>query len=68
MNKQQIIPDKVIKMAKAMNWADQNGAQLIIIQKRQWGKTAARKLAKGEQILPSDKSQATTELRPQSIF
>lgn len=51
---QNIIPDKVIKIAKAMQEADRYGAHLIIVQKRQWGKTIAAKLAKGEQILPTN--------------
>lgn len=50
---QKIIPENVVEIAKAMQEADKNGQQVIIIQKRQWGKTAARKLANGEQILPT---------------
>ena len=53
MVKQQIIPEKVINIAKAVQEAEQKGQQLIVIHKRQWGETAARKLAKGEQILPA---------------
>ena len=43
---QDIIPRKVVEMAKSIQKADQNKDQLIIIQKRQWGKTAAYKLAR----------------------
>ena len=53
MNKQQIIPQKVINIAKAVQEAEQKGQQLVVIHKRKWGETAARKLAKGEQILPA---------------
>ena len=54
MNKQQIIHEKVISIAKAVQDAEQKGQQLIVIHKRKWGETAARKLAKGEQILPAN--------------
>ena len=50
---QKIIPEKVVKIAKAMQEAKKNSQQLIIVQKRQWGNTAAHKLANGEQILPT---------------
>jgi hypothetical protein len=46
MSKQTIIPQKVVKMAKAIQKADQNKQQLIIIQARAWGKTMAYKLAR----------------------
>ena len=52
--KQNVIPKKVVDMAKAIQSADQNGQHLVIVQKRQWGKRAAIKLAKGEQILPTN--------------
>lgn len=54
MSKQNIIPKKVIDMAKAMQEADKNGQHLVILQARQSGKTAAKKLVKGEQILPTN--------------
>lgn len=54
MNKQSIIPQKVIQIAKAIQSAEQNNQQLIIAQARQWGKTAAKKLANGEQVLPTN--------------
>lgn len=44
--KQTVIPNKVIKMAKAILEADKNKQQLITVQKRQSGKTAAIKLAR----------------------
>jgi hypothetical protein len=44
--KQEIIPQKIVEMAKAIQRADQNKQELVIIQKRQWGKTAAYKLAR----------------------
>lgn len=51
---QNIIPKKVINMAKAMQETNKSGQQLVIVQKRQWGRNAARKLANGEQILPTN--------------
>lgn len=51
---QNIIPEKVVKMAKAMQEAEKDNKHLIIIQARQTGKTMARKLANGEQVLNSN--------------
>jgi hypothetical protein len=44
--KQTVIPKKVVEMAKAIQEADKNKRQLVIIQKRQSGKTAAYRLAR----------------------
>ena len=45
-NKPQIIPKKVTDMANAIEKADSEGTQLIIIGRRQWGKTLAYRLAR----------------------
>lgn len=53
--KPQIIPKKVVDMSEAIKEADKNGHQLIIIQKRQYGKTEAYRLAreaKDVEIIP----------------
>ena len=52
--KQTIIPEKVIRMANAIQDTERNNQHVVIVHKRQWGETAARKLAKGEQILPTN--------------
>lgn len=44
--KQTIIPQKVIKMAKAIQYADQNKQELIIVQPRATGKTWAYRIAR----------------------
>lgn len=43
---QTVIPKKVIEMAKAIIDADKNKQQLIIVQRRQSGKTKAIKIAR----------------------
>lgn len=50
--KQNIIPEKVIRIAKFIQ--EHPGQHVVVVHKRQWGETAARKLAKGEQILPNN--------------
>lgn len=55
--KQNIIPEKVVKMAKAMQEAKENKQQLSILQIRHSGLRAAMRLANGEQILPTTLSE-----------
>lgn len=43
---QNVIPKKVVEMAKAIIDADKKRQNLTIVQKRQSGKTAAYKLAR----------------------
>jgi len=45
--KQTIIPQFIIKMAKAIQDADQKKHQLIIMQRRACGKTEAYNIARG---------------------
>lgn len=45
-SKQDVIPQKVIKMAKAIQDADQNKKNLVIVQKRSWGKKEAYRIAR----------------------
>jgi len=52
--KQEIIPRKVIDLAKAIQKAQASNSQLLIGQARKWGKKAAYSLAQGNQILPAD--------------
>jgi len=44
--RQTIIPQKVIKMAKAIQHADQNKQQILIVQSRATGKTWAYRIAR----------------------
>lgn len=44
--KQYVIAQEVIRMAKAIQSADQNKQQLIIIQKRSLGKVEAYRIAR----------------------
>ena len=58
--KQTIIASKVITMAKTIQSAEANNQHLVIVQRRQSGKTAAIRLAKGEQILPTNLSDSNS--------
>ncbi len=44
--KQDIIPEKVVKLAKAIQYADRTGRQLIMVQARSYGLIAAYHLAR----------------------
>lgn len=44
--KQHVIAQEVIRMAKAIQSADQNKQHLVIIQKRSWGKGEAYRIAR----------------------
>lgn len=44
--KQTVIPKKVIEMAKFIQECDQNKSTPVIMQSRQYGRTAAFKLAR----------------------
>lgn len=44
--KQDIIPEKVVRLAKAIQHADKTGTQLIMVQNRSYGLIAAYHLAR----------------------
>lgn len=44
--KQTVIPEKVVEMARFIQECDQKKQQFVIMHSRQWGKTAAFKLAR----------------------
>jgi hypothetical protein len=48
------IPKKVIEMAKAIEDADKNAERIVIIQSRNWGKTAAYRLARMTEDIPHE--------------